>query len=105
MTTDNLIEIIKRVWVKAMPKEISTPDDYNLFLWSKKHLDDVTYAIQRSAEKMAKKLSEDQPVSADSAQRYTTGILTSRTEWRKARHVRTGIKAEKTEVDGNKEGL
>lgn len=98
MTTESLIELIKRIWVKAMPKAVSIPDDYATFLWSKRHLDDVAYAINRSAEKMAKLLSEGQTVSIEQAQRYTTSILMSRTEWRKERQV-------KTEVDGNKEGL
>jgi hypothetical protein len=98
MTTESLIEIIKRIWARAMPKAVPLPDDYAAFLWSKKHIDDIAYSIQRSGEKMAKLLSDGQTVSIEQAQRYTTSILMSRTEWRKERQVQT-------EVDGNKEGL
>jgi hypothetical protein len=98
MTRENLIEIIKRTWANVMPKAVPLPDDYAAFLWSKKHIDDIVYSIQRSGEKMAKLLSEGQTVSIEQAQRYTTSILMSRTEWRRERQART-------EIDGSREAL
>jgi hypothetical protein len=87
MTTEELSEVITRIWVKAMPQKIAVPEDYAVFLWSKRSLDNVTYAIHRTAEKMAKLMSDGQQVSIEQAQRYTTSVLMSRVEWRRERQA------------------
>lgn len=75
-------QTITEIWTRTMPKDVPVPPEYSLYLWSKKHLDDVTYAIARTAEKVEKNRKENIPFADDFPARYTSSIIRCRTEWR-----------------------
>jgi hypothetical protein len=77
--------IIKKLWARVMPAAIPSADEYNVFLWAKCDLNDVIYAIERTADKMRRNLKEGKPLAFDSALRYTSSVLRSRVEWRRIR--------------------
>ena len=90
MTPTLAIDKIKRLWKELMPTAVSPLDDYKVYLWAQRNFDDVTYAIERTAEKMHKNVRDGAAIPDDAAQRYTTSIIASRTKWRKERDTQGG---------------
>ena len=80
-------EMISQHWKQTMPPTFPPVDDYAVYLWSKHKLDDVRYAIGVAAEKVVKASSNGGTMTGEAAQKFTSSILRSRTEWRKQRQA------------------
>lgn len=80
-------ETIQRHWKQDMPNIIPPVGDYTVFLWSKHDINDVLFAIQSAGKKMAKNIRENVPMEEDSAQKYVSSIIGSRSAWRKQREA------------------